>query len=64
MASSDTCPSCTSDDLLVVTLAPTGTPMAFHTCRHCEHRWWEQPAVAGDGGREIALGEVLATFSS
>ena len=53
--SEETCPKCQSDDLLVVQLVPKDKPMRFHTCRHCEHRWWEDAAV----GADIDLTDVL-----
>ncbi|WP_370327790.1 hypothetical protein [Euzebya sp.] len=56
MAQSVTCPNCRSDDLLVVRLSPKDTPMRFHTCRHCEHRWWEDIVE----GTDVALTAVLA----
>ncbi|MGI9017920.1 MAG: hypothetical protein ACR2HR_12585 [Euzebya sp.] len=52
----ETCPQCTSADLLSVTLSPRGgTPMRFNTCRHCENRWWEDITV----GVVIDLTDVL-----
>jgi formate dehydrogenase maturation protein FdhE len=55
-----TCPSCSSPDLLVVHLAPKGEPMRFSTCRHCEHRWWEQVHV----GAGIELRTVLTHLAA
>lgn len=43
-----TCPNCSSDDLMVVNLGPGDTIMRFHTCRGCEHSWWEDTKDGGD----------------
>lgn len=49
------CPKCKSDDLLVVTLAPKERAMNFHTCRHCENRWWEDI----EEGADVSLDNVI-----
>ena len=49
------CPQCGSADLLVVQLVPRDRPMQFHTCRHCENRWWED---AHDGS-DVQLTTVI-----
>ena len=55
MSAKPTCPKCASEDLLVVRLVPQDTPMRFSTCRHCEHRWWED----ADAGVDVALASVI-----
>ena len=53
-----TCHRCASGDLLAVNLAPDGKPVTFHTCRRCEHRWWQDGAASS-----VALDEVLVALS-
>jgi transcriptional regulator NrdR family protein len=60
MSSHTRCPNCTSDDLLVVDLTPKDALMRFTTCRHCEHRWWEDVDTSVD----VALGQVLGELSA
>lgn len=48
MMHAPTCPQCRSSDLLVVRLVPRDVPMRFSTCRHCEHRWWEDTSAGAD----------------
>ena len=60
MAKTLQCPSCTSDDLLAVVLTPSGTPMRFATCRHCEHRWWQDQT----DGAAIDIGTVIEHIAS
>ncbi len=59
MATPPECPKCTSRDLLVVNLTPNDVPMRFSTCRHCEHRWWEDAHV----GADMALSSVIANIA-
>ncbi|CAN5366011.1 hypothetical protein BH23ACT9_BH23ACT9_27050 [soil metagenome] len=33
--------------------------MRFSTCRHCEHRWWED----AHAGRDVAFGSVIKEMS-
>jgi hypothetical protein len=49
------CPSCNSQNLVVVNMTLKATPVQFAHCRACEHRWWLD--VSGD--RVLALDEVL-----
>lgn len=56
MAHRTTCPNCASGDLLVVSLVPRDTPLRFTTCRHCEHRWWQDAAA----GVEVTLSSVIS----
>lgn len=60
MTSAVTCAKCASDDLLVVRLSPKDTEMVFHTCRGCEHTWWEDV----DDGADIDLTDVLDIIAS
>ncbi|MFN2589694.1 MAG: hypothetical protein ABR518_02875 [Actinomycetota bacterium] len=48
------CPSCRSDELVVVELALSeGTPLEFAFCTRCERRGWDAT------GRNLALTSVL-----
>ena len=58
MTSHISCPNCTSTDLLSVALAPKDRPMQFHTCRHCEQRWWEDIAEGADVGLDVVIAEL------
>lgn len=58
MATATNCPKCNSDDLLVVRLVPKDRPMQFHTCRHCEHRWWEDADSHDDLDLEVVIDEM------
>ncbi|MBA2530394.1 MAG: hypothetical protein H0V19_10640 [Euzebyales bacterium] len=54
------CPQCISTDLVTVGLETGGGPVRFCHCRHCEHRWWTDPAR----GAVIALPDVLDRVAS
>lgn len=56
------CDRCGSNDLFRVQLAPRGTPVLHSTCRHCEHRWWEERD--GAAPREIALSDALVQLAA
>lgn len=57
---SQPCPRCTSSDLLVVHLTPVDTPMRFSTCRHCEHRWWEEAGSGTDVPLRLVIDDLQA----
>jgi DNA polymerase III alpha subunit (gram-positive type) len=48
-----TCPSCTSGDLISITMTVSGRDLAFCTCHHCEAKWWYRD------GEEVPLQSVI-----
>ena len=58
MATTPTCEKCNSDDLLVVRLTPRDREMLFTTCRHCEHRWWQDAHVGADINLDVVSEEI------
>lgn len=52
------CPSCSSDDLVHIDLAPGGRKMSFNTCRSCEHKWWIDGEIAVEVGLKTVLRQV------
>lgn len=60
MTSPDRCPHCRSADLVIIRLSPAGSPLRFHTCRDCEHRWWTELQTQA----RVEVGAVLTLISA
>jgi predicted RNA-binding Zn-ribbon protein involved in translation (DUF1610 family) len=56
--STNSCPSCGSQETLRVTMTVAGSPLAFASCPACEWKGWERE------GKHVALGSVLALVST
>lgn len=54
------CPTCRSDDLVTIGIAPAGRSMTFSTCRSCEYKWWMDATVSV----ELHLHDVLASVAA
>ena len=52
-ATTGTCPSCKSGDLISITMTVSGRDLAFCTCHHCEAKWWYRD------GEEVPLQSVI-----
>ena len=52
-ATTRTCPSCGSGDLISISMTVAGRELAFTTCHLCEAKWWHRD------GEEVPLRSVI-----
>lgn len=52
------CPTCGSDEILILSMMVGESALRFTTCVACEHRWWEQE------GASIPLDSVLSIVAA